>query len=923
MSPAGPVRIPATAPLVRFAPPRAGWAAFWAAAADILAPRLQDRAAVPGSGVAIVVPRGALVAPLRRALRERLAWPGRPWAPPPIRPMAAWADELAPAVPVDRLGRTLSLLAALDAAMPESLPQRAAADRLSFAGGLLDVLDAFAQAGAAGRLDDPVWVGRVVDAFGSATAEPRLREDLSLLARIARATDGAGVDPVEQGIERTRRIAAAWAARGATVAWVAWQAADPLEALLLAELGRVLPADRLLRIEPDWVAIGRTAPLLAAAWPELVDDGAAPPLRERRRRWREAPAGPVPTLLHAADREREAQLGARWVHERLAAARAGGGPMPRLAIVALDRWLARRVRALLERAGVLIDDREGWLLSTTVAATAAMGWLDVVAADGHYDDLLGWLDSRFVRPPDDRALHRHVERRAMTRGYLRGWHGLLADDGDGPPPDALRALHVLAQRQARPQSLREHLDTLDAALRWGDAPRRLATDAAGGQLLAMLESLDRTAEGPAHRRALPLAEFRALLAMLLERHRFYGPIDSPVELLTPIDAAGRDFDAVLVLGASDAALPTPPAPLPLVNEPLRATLGLPTAASAARAQQRDLALLLALAAAAAVTCRTDPSDGTRPSPWIERIRAMLDDTRLAEAYDEPGTTRVLLEARARQPALPFGPLPGRIAVSALERLVACPYRFLAQDGWRLREADEVGEVPGVRERGQRVHAILERFHRDANARGIAFVPGSREALRALLVAATEAEFAGELERGGGALGELAEWRATLDAYLSWSQGDAAQGWRWADGERPGTVAIRWGTAGRERVLNIEGRLDRLDDGPGGRRVVDYKLGDPQRLRRIAADPDRAVQLVMYAWFAAEGGEVAASGYLSLRRDGVKWVPLERPPAEVVLAWRERLPGLFARIEAGEPMRACGSACGHCASRGLCRKGHWS
>ncbi|RPH45627.1 MAG: PD-(D/E)XK nuclease family protein [Burkholderiales bacterium] len=909
----------------RFAPTAPGGAAFWAAAADVLVPWLQA-AAADGVAPALVVPRGALVAPLQRALRQRLAAPGRPWAPPPIRPCAAWADELVPAVPVDALARTLSLLEALDAALPDAMPQRAPADRLAFAGGLLEVLDAFAQAGAAGRLGDPAWIATVVDAFGSPAAEERLREDLSLLARIARATDGGGSDPTAQGIERMRRLAAAWAARGAAIAWIAWQPPEPLEAVLIAELEARLPAGRLLRLEPDWAAIGRVAPLIAAAWPECVGTAPPAPLRDRRRGWAARPVdtlGPVPVILHAADREREAQLAAQWVHARLAdAARDPAAPVPSLAIVALDRWLARRVRALLERAGVLIDDREGWLLSTTVAATAAMGWLDAVAADGYYDDLLGWLDSRFLRPPGGLALRDWIERRATGHGYLRGWDGLQGD-ADTPSPEALARLRELAARQARPQSLRAHLDALEDAMRWAGAPRRLAGDAAGRQLLSRLESLRRTADSDGHARALPFAEFRALLAMTLERHRFYGPIESPVELLTPVDAAGRGFDAVLVLGASDAALPAAPGPLPLVNEPLRALIGLPTAASAAASQQRDLALLLALAPASAMTCRTDPGDGTRPSPWVERFEAITTDATLAGREDRPGLPRELLPRRASRPGLALHGVPPGLSVGAIERLVACPFRFLVQDGWRLREADVPVDVPGVRERGELVHELLERFHREAPARGVVLDAGGVARARALLVEITDAVAARELATGGGALGELAEWRATIDAYLEWAVADAALGWTWRDGERAAAIDVGFDALDGPRTVRVEGRLDRLDEGPGGLRVVDYKLGDPARLRRIAAKPDQAAQLALYALMAAETGEVAQSGYLSLRRDGVKWVPLSQPTATVLAGWRDRLPAVLARIHDGEALHATGVECGHCASRGLCRKGHWS
>jgi ATP-dependent helicase/nuclease subunit B len=352
-------------------------------------------------------------------------------------------------------------------------------------------------------------------------------------------------------------------------------------------------------------------------------------------------------------------------------------------------------------------------------------------------------------------------------------------------------------------------------------------------------------------------------------------------------------------------------------------LGLPTAASTADRQQRDLALLLALPDAAAITCRSDAGDGTRPSPWVERIEAIAGDAPLAQRFDSPGAPRELEACPRVRPGPVFGTLPARVSVGGIERLVACPFRFLAQDGWRLREAPEAVDAPGTRERGELVHAVLERFHREAHAAGLVPGPQRRDALRALLSAATDAVAERLLGTGGGALGELAEWRATLDRYLDWACADAADGWRWAAAEQPGAARVEWDAPDGRRTVRVEGRLDRLDAGPGGLRVVDYKLGSPDRLRRIVAAPDRAAQLAMYAWIAAGHGEVAGAGYLSLRRDGVAWLPLGAPAHEVLGAWRASLPRYLARIEAGAAMTASGAECDHCASRGLCRKGHWS
>ncbi|MDE2309336.1 MAG: hypothetical protein KGL01_00740, partial [Betaproteobacteria bacterium] len=49
-----------------------------------------------------------------------------------------------------------------------------------------------------------------------------------------------------------------------------------------------------------------------------------------------------------------------------------------IALVAQDRLVARRVRALLERAGVLVRDETGWTLSTLAVSTVLMRWLDAL-----------------------------------------------------------------------------------------------------------------------------------------------------------------------------------------------------------------------------------------------------------------------------------------------------------------------------------------------------------------------------------------------------------------------------------------------------------------------------------------------------------------------------------------------------------------
>ena len=67
-----------------------------------------------------------------------------------------------------------------------------------------------------------------------------------------------------------------------------------------------------------------------------------------------------------------------------------------IALVAQDRLVARRVRALLERAGILVKDESGWTMSTLAVSTVLMRWLDALQSDFYYRDLLDLLKSPFI-----------------------------------------------------------------------------------------------------------------------------------------------------------------------------------------------------------------------------------------------------------------------------------------------------------------------------------------------------------------------------------------------------------------------------------------------------------------------------------------------------------------------------------------------
>ncbi len=111
---------------------------------------------------------------------------------------------------------------------------------------------------------------------------------------------------------------------------------------------------------------------LALAWPRVA---AAPDLLMRsaelaRAQPQSALAGRL-RVFAASSAEQEAQAVDVTVREWLLEGKTA------IAVVVNDRRVARRARALLERAQVLVEDEAGWAFSTTSAATVIGRWLDV------------------------------------------------------------------------------------------------------------------------------------------------------------------------------------------------------------------------------------------------------------------------------------------------------------------------------------------------------------------------------------------------------------------------------------------------------------------------------------------------------------------------------------------------------------------
>ncbi len=710
-----------------------------------------------------------------------------------------------------------------------------------------------------------------------------------------------------------------------------------------------LRSDALYALQPSaWIVVrlGGTDPVAdavarASAAPALWLD-LDPPLEWGEDRVDGRNGGPVAPAMAPAgaaqavqrwlcdDFEAEAQAAAALVIDAVNAGRVPVG------LVAVDRALVRRVRALLDRQQVPVLDETGWLLATTTAGARVMALLraaqalnradlrpDLAAQDcpsACRDAVLDWLKSalqtaQLCSDESDvdalEALWRERRRSTNRVAAARCWQRVLT--------------HLAPLAQGPTSTLQQWLRLIQQQSQADGSLQRLETDPAGRQVLAALHL---QGGGPAAWEAatqatrFSLAGFVAWVSATLEQSPYLPmPDEQALVVLTPLARAyGRGFGQVVVPGADHRQLACPASQAALIGPQLARSLGLPDIQRKHRQQRLALVHLFRGGALAFTRRLRDAGEPLSESPDLAWLMQAGAAAAVRPWQTWQGSTRQVHALGVPKP-LPVAPhdLPQRLSASQLDAYRQCPYRFFARAVLRLDEPEELDAAPAKRDYGNWLHEVLHRFHSERNYR--------EPAAAQLQTAAAWASHKLALDDG-----DMLPWRASFEhfspAYLEWLAGREAQGWYWADGETD------YERAGDDLAgTQLRGRLDRLDHGPDGQRqVIDYKTGDAAALARKVRQPLEDTQLAFYAALLAPpagqaedpgAGELQAC-YLALDDPKAPKV-IEHPGvAHSAAVMLEALAGEWRRLRQGEPLPALGegAVCETCEARGLCRRDHW-
>ncbi len=647
--------------------------------------------------------------------------------------------------------------------------------------------------------------------------------------------------------------------------------------------------------------------------------------------------GNAPGLHAATDFEDEAERAAACVVQQLTLlARMDA----QVGLVALDRLLVRRVRAMLGERGVVIRDETGWKLSTTRAAASVMALLRASHWNATSNDVLDWLKNApgvvsAVDPVPEGSRAIDGLERELRRLGQPDWPltAQLPATLTETSRQLIGAVNTLRDRLQQTRALRQWLADLHAVLRESGQWPVLVADSAGRAVLDALGMSSPLGLNPSntgdpaaqvvfeaftgYAMRLNASEFAAWAAQTLEAAN-YAPPHPPaaqVVILPLAQLLGRSLDAVVLAGCDETHLQASPEPQGVWTPAQRTLLGLPTRTDLAEAMRMSWRCALASPQLDILWRTAQGAEHCMPSDLVQTLIHQGRQRQVPTSVfaDDPRVAVALVAKPSAMPAPSGQALPlSRLSASAYDDLRRCPYRFFALRLLKLNEADELDAEVDKRDFGNWLHRLLFHFHLGLNENAGA----DRPAQERLINTAAEQATADLGLSAAGFLPFSAAWPRVRAGYLDWLEGHRASGHVFAQGEA--WKELRLGP------VTLVGKLDRLDRRrDGGLLVIDYKSESRTRTAERITAGNEDTQLAFYA--ALIDVDNIAASYVNVGEKDDTHVYTQ---PDIVALRGQLADGILADLQGiaeGKALPAMGEgfACEYCAARGLCRKDFWT
>ncbi len=324
-------------------------------------------------------------------------------------------------------------------------------------------------------------------------------------------------------------------------------------------------------------------------------------------------------------------------------------------------------------------------------------------------------------------------------------------------------------------------------------------------------------------------------------------------ILGPLEARLLRFDKVVLAGLDEGVWPKPPPPDPFLSRTMRAKLGLPSIDSRIGLSAHDFAQLASAPKVVMTRAARRKDSPAVMSRWLWRLKTLtrgaLGETGAATALSAPQGWRDRLrhneptrtfETRLAipEPRPPVAARPTEFSATQIETWIRDPYRIYVEKILNLRALDPLGGPPGASERGTAIHAGTEIIADWYKAHPQDPCEALRQALRL------------HMSKAGYVGAALAAEMIRLEPSIAWlarHEMDRLEAGWYPRAEQWGDMVLET----KAGPVKLKAKSDRIDVGPLGVEVIDFKSGEPATASQVKSM--LAPQLPVTALIVARGG----------------------------------------------------------------------
>jgi ATP-dependent helicase/nuclease subunit B len=628
------------------------------------------------------------------------------------------------------------------------------------------------------------------------------------------------------------------------------------------------------------------------------------------------------------------------------------------ALVTPDRALATRVRAELERWQVSVDDSAGlpltqtpsgvFLLRITQAITTRFSPLAVAELIKHPFCRFG--ESNFSWKAQAQALEKLVLRGIQPdeglSGLRRRWHA-VREEGAASREElklADKMLTSLAEAYQPLTRLSHHFGVKAFVTALCEVADQLGADENRDivwreeQLEEALLKWQQTSEFAGEFDKVSATE--GLEKILLFQTVHQQNRHPRLFIWGPLEARLQKVDRVILAGLNEGTWPVEMRPNPWLNRRMFEALSLPLPERAIGLAAHDISQFLAWPDVVLSRSQTVGKSPAAASRFLKRWERELGAQKSEKARNRGAVYLHWAAELARQGATemikPAAPSPGvsqrpvTWSATTVEALMTCPYKAYARKILKVEKQPGFAEPPDVRNRGQLVHKWLEAFFMQVKGAPPPFGSVGKEneaeatehlALLADHICQDQAEIVRAL------------WLPRLKLLAPQVVGKLLElqeeGWAPQAHEVRGTAVLN--------DITLFAQADRVDSGPAGVVLVDYKTGDVPKARDVALGIKP--QLAVEAWLQQQEafgvpGPVAGVCVWEVPIGSRKELGYEvwdieqlgeeakKPFMAETEAGLKRLVAYYAGAGAVYAAVPGPNTCKYCDFAGLCRKDEW-